>query len=1027
MGNCVAHNESSICFLFFSGEKPFKCNICGGRFSTRGNLKVHFQRHKAEFPDIEMNPNPVPEHLDKTPNPFLASPFSTAALSPFGTPAGFMGLPGLMNGLMFPSPHLAPRLPFGHPHIPGRPHMSDEKRPSSPQHFCSSSSQVKKETSPIQPATEAPKYSSPNVKDSAKVPASVLPPMPLSSMSNHFSNTSPMMPMSSIPLVSNYPVMSSLPSRPPFPAPRPPSVPQTSTQSGDPFRSSILPANVLDNDDNLEQFMEIDKSETCKLQQLVDNIEHKLTDPNQCVICHRVLSCKSALQMHYRIHTGERPFKCKICGRSFTTKGNLKTHMGVHRAKPPLRMMHQCPVCHKQFTNLLVLQQHIRSHTGMANLPSIPNLTHIGMFGRSMMDSEQSGQQKPLNMTRPYPDYERELDLSNKRPRLDLDERSSEKRDNLDESVESFENDDNMEDDVDDEQNEMDSIDEEANKQAAKDAENERDFHEGKLSPNKGSDVKSETPNSSEPCDGYRRSPTPKYLQEAPSPSSESHNGGFNAYSTSLAALEERVRAIDSTMARNPLSQFHAAPFLLGPNSEPHSNGKNSLSPRSDSESETNEKDGIKPSTPALSVSSDGSIGSNFMLGALDLRSQDGNSKNGTTCNVCFKTFACRSALDIHYRSHTKERPYKCDLCDRSFTTRGNMKQHMLTHKIRDTSNDTDSCERNNNNSCTPNQNDNMSDTSNDSTQFNELVNRKKEINDIVNEKEKSPERHEDVESSTTTQCSNSRSNHVSSTPNRNSQSGSSPEQSPFISKTPTIKHQCLVCQKGFSSASALQIHIRTHTGDKPFKCNVCGKAFTTKGNLKVHMGTHMWNNSPSRRGRRMSIEPPFMLTHKENPYLPHGFPPRPEFYPFQFPPFMNGLPTPPKSVNEMSVIQGLNNGLHGSSKPDLTSPRSDIMNHKGESPDSGEERQKFAESGELDLSMKSTGSTGSRDSAKTSPSSIGSSPSSGMLSPSQSSSLGWGWKASCHFCSSTFPSPMALEYHIRTMHKESFHKVAAS
>ena len=55
-----------------------------------------------------------------------------------------------------------------------------------------------------------------------------------------------------------------------------------------------------------------------------------------------------------------------------------------------------------------------------------------------------------------------------------------------------------------------------------------------------------------------------------------------------------------------------------------------------------------------------------------------------TTCRICLKTFACYSALEIHYRSHTKERPFKCDMCDRGFSTKGNMKQHMLTHKIRD-------------------------------------------------------------------------------------------------------------------------------------------------------------------------------------------------------------------------------------------------------------------------------------------------------------------------------------------------------
>lgn len=55
-----------------TGERPYKCNVCGSRFTTKGNLKVHFQRHSAKFPHVKMNPNPVPEHLDKYHPPLLA-------------------------------------------------------------------------------------------------------------------------------------------------------------------------------------------------------------------------------------------------------------------------------------------------------------------------------------------------------------------------------------------------------------------------------------------------------------------------------------------------------------------------------------------------------------------------------------------------------------------------------------------------------------------------------------------------------------------------------------------------------------------------------------------------------------------------------------------------------------------------------------------------------------------------------------------------------------------------------------------
>uniref|UniRef100_A0A4W5JR60 Si:ch211-212k18.5 n=1 Tax=Hucho hucho TaxID=62062 RepID=A0A4W5JR60_9TELE len=87
--------------------------------------------------------------------------------------------------------------------------------------------------------------------------------------------------------------------------------------------------------------------------------------PNQCGVCLRVLSCPRALSLHQATHLGERPFPCKLCGRSFSTKGSLRAHLATHRARPPnARTQNSCPLCPRKFTNALVLQHHIRMHLG---------------------------------------------------------------------------------------------------------------------------------------------------------------------------------------------------------------------------------------------------------------------------------------------------------------------------------------------------------------------------------------------------------------------------------------------------------------------------------------------------------------------------------------------------------------------------------------------------------------------------------------------------------------------------------------
>ncbi|KAE8629135.1 hypothetical protein XENTR_v10000368 [Xenopus tropicalis] len=55
-----------------------------------------------------------------------------------------------------------------------------------------------------------------------------------------------------------------------------------------------------------------------------------------------------------------------------------------------------------------------------------------------------------------------------------------------------------------------------------------------------------------------------------------------------------------------------------------------------------------------------------------------------------------------------------------------------------------------------------------------------------------------------------------------------------------TNKHcVCNICGKRFKHPSNLELHKRSHTGEKPFECSICGKHFSQAGNLQTHLRRH--------------------------------------------------------------------------------------------------------------------------------------------------------------------------------------------
>ncbi|KAL3877594.1 hypothetical protein ACJMK2_035290 [Sinanodonta woodiana] len=136
--------------------------------------------------------------------------------------------------------------------------------------------------------------------------------------------------------------------------------------------SRVTGTNIELDDNTAEQFSDerTNRHQNALNAAFIDCLEQEISKKNafksigrlyKCKLCHKILQCKSSIDTHWRLHTGEKPFVCQVCGRAFSNSSNLQKHRVTHTGEK----RYQCNICGCLFSTSSNMRRHKLKHTAV--------------------------------------------------------------------------------------------------------------------------------------------------------------------------------------------------------------------------------------------------------------------------------------------------------------------------------------------------------------------------------------------------------------------------------------------------------------------------------------------------------------------------------------------------------------------------------------------------------------------------------------------------------------------------------------